>query len=134
MNKKRKAAQVLQHPDGKEEQTRLDGFDELPANDFITTFTPAQGSIAALLPKGRANALTTAELSKITGRKTREITRAICAERRGGAPILSDPGAGFWLASNGKEARRCAAALHHRAAEIHRTARSLERVAGGEQF
>lgn len=134
MNKKRKAAQVLQHPDGKEEQTQLDGFSELPIVDFITEWTPAQGSIAALLRRDRAQALTTRELAKITGQAPREITRRICFERRSGAPIVSDPGAGFWLAADSDEARACAAALHRRASEVHKTARSLERLAGGEKF
>ena len=132
MNKKKKAVPVLQHQDGGE-QTRLDGFDELPEDDFITAFSPLQGSIAAILSRGRAGALTTRELARITGRQPREITRAICFERRAGAPILSDPAAGFWLAGDRDEARRCAAALHRRASEVHKTARSLERIAGGEQ-
>ena len=130
MNRKEKAVQVLQHPDGGE-QTRLDGFDELPVNDSITAFSPAQGSIAFLLPRGRAGALTTRDLARITGRQPREITRAICFERRAGAPILSDPAAGFWLAGDAKEARACAAALHRRAAQIHKTARALERCVKG---
>ncbi len=129
MNKKEKAAQVLQHPDGKGQQTVLSGF-ELSEDDYIMAWEPAQGSIAAILSHGRTNALTTAELSKITGRKTREITRAICAERRMGAPILSDPGAGFWLAEDADEVRRCTAALHRRACEIHKTANALQRLVG----
>ena len=132
MNEKK--VRVLQHPDGDGEQMQLDGFNELPAIDFITEWTPAQDTIAALLSRNRAQALTTRELARITGQQPRQITKRICYERRHGAPILSDPAAGFWLASDQAEARRCAAALHHRAAEIHRTARSLERVAGGEQF
>lgn len=132
MNKKKKAVPVLQHQDGGE-QTRLDGFDELPVDDFITEWTPAQGTVAALLRRDRTQALTTRELAKITGQAPREITRRICFERRNGAPIVSDPGAGFWLAADSDEARACAAALHRRASEVHKTARSLERIAGGEQ-
>lgn len=128
--RKKDAVLVLQHPDGGE-QTRLEGFDELPTIDFITSFTPAQGSIAALLPRERADAITTRELARITGRKTREITKSICAERRAGAPILSDPGAGFWLASNADELHCCTAALHRRAGEIRATARALEKLVGG---
>ena len=130
MTKKEKAVQVLQHPDGGE-QTRLDGFDELPVNDFITAFAPAQGSIAFLLPRGRAGAITTRELTKITGQPPREITKRVCFERRAGAPILSDPGAGFWLAEDADEQKRCTAALHRRAVEIHRTARALEKIVKG---
>ena len=125
-----KAAPVDQTGSGGE-QTRLEGFDELPENDCITAFSPAQGSVAALLPHDRAGALTTRDLARITGRRPREITRAICAERRNGAPILSDPGAGFWLASDADELRRCASGLHRRAGEVHATARALESILKG---
>ena len=128
MNKQKKAAQVLEHQDGGE-QTRLDGFDELPEIDFITSFSPMQGTIAALLPRSRGGALTTAQLCRITGLKPRAITLRICAERRAGAPILSDPGAGFWLAADAEELRRCTAQLHRRAGQIHKTARALEKCA-----
>lgn len=127
----KKAVEVIRHQDG-EEQTRLDGFDELPMNYFITSFSPVQGSLAALLPHDRGAALTTRELCSITGQRPREITRRICAERRAGAPILSDPGAGFWLASDAEELSRCAKALHRRAGEIHRTARALESIMKGK--
>lgn len=133
MNEKKKAAQV-QHQDGDGEQMQLDGFNELPAIDFITEWTPAQDTIAALLSRNRAQALTTRELARITGQQPRQITKRICYERRHGAPILSDPAAGFWLASDQADARRCAAALHRRAVEVHKTARCLEKAAGGEQF
>ena len=131
MRTQKKAARVLQHPDGGE-QTRLDGFDELPMNYSITSFSPVQGSLAALLPHDREAALTTRQLVQITGQTSREITRRICAERRAGAPILSDPGAGFWLASDAEELARCAKALHRRAGEIHRTAHALENIAAGK--
>lgn len=130
MTTTKKAAPALQHQDGGE-QMQLDGFADLPKNNFITEFSPAQGTIAALLPRSRGSALTTRELSRITGRKAREITKAICAERRAGAPILSDPAVGFWIAENADELRRCTAALHRRAGQIHKTARALEKCARG---
>jgi hypothetical protein len=83
------------------------------------------------LPRGRAGAITTRELAKITGQPPRDITKRVCSERRAGAPILSDPGAGFWLASDADELRRCTLALHRRATEIHRTARALESILKG---
>lgn len=109
------------------EQICLEGF---LAADPLDGYTASPGSVAALLPRGRANALTTTDLATITGLAPREITRRICAERRAGAPILSDPGAGFWLATDGDEVRRCALQLRHRAGEIHATARALERLTG----
>ena len=112
--------------DGNGQQLRLGGFDNMSDSDFITAFCPKQGSVAALLSKGQDNALTAREISRITGLNPRDVTRAICDERRHGAPILSDPAAGFWLASNVEELRRCITALNRRACEILKTAQGME--------
>lgn len=133
MRAKKKTAPGVTSTESGGEQTRLDGFDELPTLDFTTVFTPAQASLAALLPRERAAALTTKQLARITGQTPREITRRICAERRNGAPILSDPGAGFWIAGDADELKRCARALHRRAGQIHKTARALEGIAKGRR-
>lgn len=132
MSRKKEAARVLQHRDGGG-QIRLDGFDDPSKDDFITEFSPAQGTIAALLPRRRENALTTRELARITGQAPREITRRICAERRDGAPILSDPAAGFWIAGDLDELKRCTAALHRRAGQIHQTAWAMEKLTEGRR-
>ena len=128
MKKKRKAAQVLRHPDGGGQQIVLPGFEKLSDNDYIKNFSPAQGTIAAFLRRGRAAALTTRQLVRLTGMKPREITRLVCLERRRGTPILSSPAAGFWLAESGGELKRCTAALHRRAGQVHETARALESI------
>ena len=98
---------------GNGQQLQLGGFDNLSDSDFITT--SKQGSIAVLLSKGRGNALTTREISRIGGLSPRDVTRAVCNEWRHGAPILSDPEGGFRLASAAEELIRCAKALHRRA-------------------
>lgn len=125
MDTKKETARVLQHQDGGE-QIGLDGFEGLPDSHPIINWQPPQGSIAAFVPRGRTHALRTRELAKITGQTPWEVTRRICVERRAGAPILSDPGAGFWLAESAEELLRCSAALRRRAREICRTARALE--------
>ena len=127
MREQEKAAQVLQHQDGSGQQTTLPEFD-LSMPEHIMTFSPVQGSVASFLRYGRGNALTTREISRISGLSLRDVTRAICYERRHGAPILSDPGAGFWLAETAEELRRCVAALHRRAGEIRRTAEALQQI------
>ena len=99
---------------------------KIPAQDYITAWTPRQGTIAELLRRGRGNALTCREISRITGLHHREITQRICAERRHGAPILSSS-SGFWIAEDVAELKQCVSALHTRAGEIHKTARALER-------
>ena len=134
MNKMKKAApSMCTGGDGNGQQLRLGGFDNMSDSDFITAFCPKQGSIAALLSKGRDNALTAREISRISGLNPRDVTRAICDERRHGAPILSDPAAGFWLASNVEELRRCITALNRRACEILKTAQGMELHREGER-
>ena len=98
-----------------------------PIQDYITAFTPEQGTIASILRRGRDNPTTCREISRITGLEQRQITKTIQRERQSGAPILSSP-SGYWIAENEDELTRCIRALHARAEEIHRTARALERL------
>ena len=131
---KKAASGGISTGDGGGQQITLPGFETPSGNEFITRFEAAQGTVAGLLPRGRKNALTTRELARITGITPREITRRICAERRAGSPILSDTAAGFWLAESTDELKRCTAALHRRAGQIHETARALEKcVRGGRK-
>ena len=127
-NDQRKAAPVDQTESGSG-QVYFEGFDPSEA-DFTIDFQPGQGTVAFLLCKGRKNAQTTRELSRISGLHPREITKAIQQERLHGAPILSDSG-GFWLAETSTEVLRCARQLHRRAGEIHRTAHALQKIAKG---
>ena len=108
-------------------QMSIDGFD-MSTTDYTIAFQPKQGTIAALLSKGSQNAITAAQLARITNQKPRDITRRIMYERRNGAPIMSCQG-GFFLAVTSDELRRCVAALHARAGQIHQTARALEETA-----
>lgn len=126
MNTKKEAAPVDKTKSG-ERQTVFEGFETLPGSEYITDFEPGQGTIAAVLLRGRDNALTTSELSRITGQHPRKITEQIQRERLHGAPIMSDV-IGFWIAESAAEVNRCAAALHARAGEIHKTARALEQI------
>ncbi len=109
------------------EQMQLENFPEaLPVH-----FTPAKGTIASILLFGQENALTAGEIAMITGLDRRKVTDRIRWERAAGAPIISNPESGFWLSDNRIEIWKCAAALHTRAGEIHRTARALEKTARG---
>ena len=127
MNTKKEAAPVYQTESGRGQIT-FEGFASMPGSEYIKLFEPAQGTISAVLLRGRDNALTASELSRITGKHPRKVTEQIQRERLHGAPIMSDA-AGFWLAENPDEVRRCAAQLHSRAGEIHATARALEKIA-----
>ena len=106
-------------------QMSFDGV-RIPAQDYITAFEPAQGTIASVLHRGRGKALTCREISRMTGLTRRGITLQVNFERKHGAPILSDS-SGFWIADNEAELMECIRRLHARAGEIHATARALER-------
>ena len=126
MNEKKRAALTVGAVNDGNGQILLKGFK--PKKDIITDFEPLQGTIASILNHGKENALTCREIANITGLPFRRVTRRICAERRAGAPILSDNHNGFWLAEDEAEVRRCINALHARAAQIHKTARALEKL------
>lgn len=125
MSATKKAAQVLQHQDGGE-QTRLDGFDELPENHFITRQDTGQAiSIASLLLRGSANAVPLQHLRAVTGLDGRAIRRMIQAERRSGAAICADNRTGYYLAATPEERESCARSMLARADEVRRTAQAI---------
>ena len=132
MREDEKAARTVAAVTDGNGQMSLEGV-RIPANDYITAFSPEQGTIASLLLRGRKNSISCRELSRITGLDRRQITRMIQQERLHGSPILSDT-SGFWIAENEVEAERCIKSLHCRAGEIHRTARAIEDFirSGGE--
>ena len=110
-------------------QMTLQGV-RVPADDYITAFTPAQGTIASLLRRGHENALTCREISELTGLNQRSVTMRVHQEREDGAPILSDS-TGFWLAEDETDVMRCIISLHARAGAIHKTAMAMERAIKG---
>ena len=62
---------------------------------------------------------------KFTGRGAQ-----IEQERRAGALIVADNKSGYWVTDDPAEAQRFARSMKHRAKEILRTARAIERGAG----
>lgn len=130
MSMKEKAAPGGQTGDG--QQMYFSEFDTSPVADYISNYEAPQGSIAAVLMRGKENGLTCTEISRITGLKARQITERVCFERRHGAPIVSDPYHGFWIASGVEDLRRCVSALHLRAGQIHETARALSGILEGK--
>ena len=127
MSRTKKAAQVLQHPDGGE-QTRLDGFDELPDFESITRLCEAQGVITPLLLHGEANAIPLGALETLTGLDRRMIRRRIQLERQAGACICVNCKDGYYLAETEAERARCVASMRQRAAEVYKTAAAIERA------
>ena len=126
----KKAAPGGQTEDG--QQMFFSEFDPSLVTDYISNYEAPQGSVAAVLNRGRANGITCREISKRTGLNPRQVTARVYYERRHGAPIISDPYHGFWLAETVDDVRRCVTALHLRAGHIHETARALSGILEGK--
>lgn len=100
-------------------------------SEFTTPAPPGQAvHIADFLNIGAAHAIPLRDLVAITGWSEREVRRRIEAERRAGALIVSDNKSGYYLTDDPAEAQRFARSMRHRAGEIMRTARAIERGAG----
>lgn len=97
--------------------------DTNPKSKNITSTKNRQG-ICGLLLRGESNAITAAELARITGQTPREVTRAIQRARLAGKPICAS-GTGFFLASDSRELARYVRGLDRRLGEIRRTREAL---------
>lgn len=83
-----------------------------------------------MLLHGAENGLHLRDLCRLTGWKEREVRLHIHAERRRGVPILSDNVNGYFLPADEQELVACVRSMRHRAGEIMRTARAIERAKG----
>lgn len=101
----------------------------LSADNSITAWMPAQGISALLLPGGE-NAIPLHHLMRVTGCDARTIRQLIHRERLAGIPILADMRSGFFLASSEAERACWVRSMLHRAEEITRAARAVERGGG----
>ncbi len=86
--------------------------------------------IANLLSHGPENGITLRHLEKLFDLPGREVRRQIERERRAGELIISDNQHGYYLTNDPAEVQRFARSMKHRARQILRTARALERAAG----
>ena len=128
-----KTAAHLLHQESGEDRRQLSAACEPSDHDCNIATAPRQVAIESLIPRGRRNAVTSAELAAVSGITTRRVTILIRRARLRGVPICSN-GSGFWIAETDEDLRRCAARLHLRAAEIHRVASALQQsVVGGDE-
>lgn len=81
--------------------------------------------IADIIRAGGAVSLR--DLVKSTGIEERKLRRMIAAERLKGAPILSDNKRGYYLPESDEEKARFCRSMRHRAIEILRAARAVEK-------
>jgi hypothetical protein len=99
--------------------------------DNHTTLPGDCQRIYKLLQRGEENALSARDISKMTGLDTRYVRGLISKVRRTDLCILSSPH-GFYLPGTQEERARCVRSLRHRAGEIMKTARAVER--GGAEL
>lgn len=83
--------------------------------------------IAGLLPIGRENALSTAELVKMTGcTSPRDLQQRIAEERAAGAIICSGSGKGYWRPKNRQEIEAFVRIMDARASNTFAATRSAK--------
>ena len=100
----------------------------IPDPHCSTTRSRGQGVIIAdLLGTGKGEAVPRSQLVEWTGMDPRAVTLTIERERREGTPILANTH-GYFLPASREEAAECIGALHHRAKEIFRTAKAIEKA------
>lgn len=129
MNTKRKSRPRRQPGTGQAETAA--GQAAISMFDCTTGGTGRQpGFIESLLPHSAENGLTLKDLVRLTQWPERAIRKEIEAERRAGVLIISDNCNGYWLTDDPGEAQRFVRSMKHRAREILRTARAVERGAG----
>lgn len=85
--------------------------------------------IMDILPIGKENAISTAELVKITGcTSSRDLQERIALERNAGAIICSGSGSGYWRAKNRQEILEFVHCMDARAKNTLAATRSAKRV------
>lgn len=93
--------------------------EHLPANDY----NPGYRGLQALLPKGRMNAVTAADLAALTGLDPRQATREIQRMRLRGVPVCASSGEnpGYWISNDSKEVAQYCKTLDRRLKNIRAT-------------
>lgn len=111
-------------------ETAAYGRAAISCNHSNTAAAGRQIKIAAFLSHGQENAIPRRELEKLTGMDGRTVRLMIEQERRGGTPICTDNLTGYYLPATQEERTACIRSMRHRAGEIMRTARAIERAKG----
>ena len=96
-------------------------------NHFNTAAAGRQIKVADMLSRGRENAVPLRHLQNILESDGRTIRLMIEKERRSGIPICADNTTGYYLPSTADEKAACVRSMRHRAGEILKTARAIER-------
>lgn len=102
----------------------------IPISDCTTAAAGRQRKVSELLNRGRENAVPLRHLKKLMETDGRTVRLMIQQERLSGMPICADNLTGYYLPATEEEKSACVRSMRHRAGEIMRTARAIERGAG----
>ena len=99
--------------------------------DYLTTTAAGrQRKVSDFLSHGRENAVPLRHLKKMMETDGRTVRLMIQQERLSGTPICADNLTGYYLPATEEERTTCVRSMRHRAGEIMRTARAIERAKG----
>ena len=99
--------------------------------DYLTTMAAdRQRKVSDFLSHGRENAVPLRHLKKLMETDGRTVRLMIQQERLSGTPICADNLTGYYIAANEAEKAACVRSMRHRAGEIMKTARAIERAKG----
>ena len=102
----------------------------IPIFDCTTAAEGRQRKVSDFLSHGRENAVPLRHLKKMMETDGRTVRLMIQQERLSGMPICTDNLTGYYLPATEEEKSACVRSMRHRAGEIMRTARAIERGAG----
>ena len=98
---------------------------------YLTTAAAGrQRKVSDFLSHGRENAVPLRHLKKVMEADGRTVRLMIQQERLSGMPICADNLTGYYLPATQEERTACVCSMRHRAGEIMRTARAIERAKG----
>ena len=95
-------------------------------SNYNTARAKVQPRIAWLIGVGAQNAITLSQLAKLTGMSSRDVRRAIQADRKSGYPICANCKNGYFMPSSVEERLLCVKSMRRRAKEILRSAAAIE--------
>ena len=104
MDKKEKSRSPVWYTE--ERQTEKgSGANTVPRGDFITADRRAQGFFESILPQGEENAMSTAELLRITGMSSQRVLRKLISEERATGAVILSSDKGYFRPDSGEKGR-----------------------------
>lgn len=102
----------------------------IPISNCTTAAADRQRKVSDFLSHGRENAVPLRHLKQIMQADGRTVRLMIQQERLSGIPICADNQTGYYLPATEEERTTCVHSMRHRAGEIMKTARAIERAEG----